>query len=1311
MKSQGYPLIDIGKQLQEEYKAVIDGDVSCGAALCRLSKRCKEEKEFLLSHVKSESGSTSVLVVENSRLARQQLLLGDEADFPSAAISVGLAERIHEYKSDRLMDWDRIRTERLEQQHLEDRKGRKQRRTPKDETDMDTLEEFGIVNAQGEYVSEIVKKHLYEREALIQMLQGRESAIKKADAKSMRQEERYKQLKILRNQHRNWKSSSSPDPEVVLRILLEAVGLYYENRKIELQESSPKISEEETNASVLADLHQRQEVEFNIKIQELHSKSKEEVLHLIVKENKTRRLEHFDNIAYVILGTLEITEDEKEYMQALEEKYNTLRERVIVMGLRDEKGVDWKRLPDKEKKKEIKERKKQEVKIRGEGNYRELEELIGPRGKAKMLPSLRKLMGEEKGEFTSRFAQQRETGTIYDEAVQGSFDHVNILADLTSRLDSEQEALLGWLKQSDTKSLPIKVQRLKILRLRLETYACKAEEDFEVAARFVGLLERAEASLHGRHMSDNTRQQELATRRSNLRRKRLLDNDMYERKTDKMPNPSSGDLIGWQAAYLRQVILRHDEEREQLLQYLQDETMDDLTEAATMMSSEEKKLRLAELHAKRRKLDLHKSGDQEENICILEEAVAIRFVCRRQEIEQQTRRSPGKDDVIIALLRELQEEQDKEIASILEGIVNLDESELENLRSKEKDSRDSQELTNVFVILTQSEGKAHEKQLIKALTKKYEALQETLIREALGHKHGRKEWDKKSARDKEQMIATVKQQITEMRTAGNNVGLIEVQGGLKWERTVTGLMGMGRHEFLQLASASEGENLLSEEDGVPTDKMYNALGDLWMRFAEEKKHLLQKLKEVDFCSNSTQSNLTGLQEEYMSDIDQQIHTVRLWREELLCYRDNKFTVTSLLVGVAERQRTDGRPRLTGDKTRYENLATSRLDPDVKSVSTFTFKDQVARGPTTTEQMNSAVELLESKHQAEQEFFTRLLSSSPDKALVEELLPLSQQQRKDKLQAISDQRQDVPIERSKEHQVFFEKGLTVKREICRHRMSEESKAEASDSQVHRLLMGELIFAQNMEAEKLLTEFANMNEEDLCTLQAKLISDRKLNVAENVVVVVFSPGLILDGSTEADLLEALDGKYDALRDKLLADALMKQYGEAEWQRMSDLERQKKLAELKLKQKKLRREGKMDELAHILGDAFENQETLKRLMGDTKEEQERKMKERLQKRKQRLAKGMSEEECNKLEEEEIAQEEEEEKKKRRNILLDLEHRYEEEKAELLRQMEEGEDRLSREKSRQLKLMKLRRDERKARDEDKFDSAALVLGLAEEN
>ena len=54
------------------------------------------------------------------------------------------------------------------------------------------------------------------------------------------------------------------------------------------------------------------------------------------------------------------------------------------------------------------------------------------------------------------------------------------------------------------------------------------------------------------------------------------------------------------------------------------------------------------------------------------------------------------------------------------------------------------------------------------------------------------------------------------------------------------------------------------------------------------------------------------------------------------------------------------------------------------------------------------------------------------------------------------------------------------------------------------------------------------------------------------------------------QALEEKYDSLRDKLLSDALMRQLGEAEWQALSEQERQRRLMMLKLKEKQLRKQG---------------------------------------------------------------------------------------------------------------------------------------------
>ena len=70
------------------------------------------------------------------------------------------------------------------------------------------------------------------------------------------------------------------------------------------------------------------------------------------------------------------------------------------------------------------------------------------------------------------------------------------------------------------------------------------------------------------------------------------------------------------------------------------------------------------------------------------------------------------------------------------------------------------------------------------------------------------------------------------------------------------------------------------------------------------------------------------------------------------------------------------------------------------------------------------------------------------------------------------------------------------------------------------------------------------------------------------------------SEEELVQALEQKYDALKDKLLAESLMKQVGEQEWAAMSEKERQARLVKLKLQEKKLREEGKMDEVTRCVG-----------------------------------------------------------------------------------------------------------------------------------
>lgn len=48
-------------------------------------------------------------------------------------------------------------------------------------------------------------------------------------------------------------------------------------------------------------------------------------------------------MAFVVLGTVEISEGDREYVRALEEKYNAIRDRVLYMGLKDDMKAEWKR--------------------------------------------------------------------------------------------------------------------------------------------------------------------------------------------------------------------------------------------------------------------------------------------------------------------------------------------------------------------------------------------------------------------------------------------------------------------------------------------------------------------------------------------------------------------------------------------------------------------------------------------------------------------------------------------------------------------------------------------------------------------------------------------------------------------------------------------------------------------------------------------------------------------------------------------------------------------------------------------------------
>ena len=99
--------------------------------------------------------------------------------------------------------------------------------------------------------------------------------------------------------------------------------------------------------------------------------------------------------------------------------------------------------------------------------------------------------------------------------------------------------------------------------------------------------------------------------------------------------------------------------------------------------------------------------------------------------------------------------------------------------------------------------------------------------------------------------------------------------------------------------------------------------------------------------------------------------------------------------------------------------------------------------------------------------------------------------------------------------------------------------------------------------------SQDKKELVELQNHHIEARQTETLSNVVTVVTRPEEVSDAN-DNELVQALEDKYDALRDKLIADALIKQVGESDWKAMSERDRMAKLVQLKLEAKKLKKEG---------------------------------------------------------------------------------------------------------------------------------------------
>ncbi|XP_048257437.1 uncharacterized protein LOC124116969 isoform X2 [Haliotis rufescens] len=1272
LKAEGKSDQFITDEMTSLYRNSLAGATTYGEAILELLERQKTEKEAIIKQVQ---GVPSAMFVEYASLSRQCIILGEESEFSTGSVAVGLAERHpgHSYPG---YNWDRTRSESLAKERLEQHIGHRPVRTGGVVTEVDSSD-VSRLDLQILVVTELERKQYLEREAIIHMLQGHDMQAAVYGAMKMSATERKRRAVMLRNQHLSWRESVKSDSHSTAHtdVLQEGVGLYWAERQAKIQQTITNPTDREIAATILADLQHSEEVEFQIKLSDLHNKTMKELSQILRKESRSQLLEHFDNIAYVVLGAVEIGDSEKVYMDALQEKYRVLRDAVLLFSVKDQYGSEWIRFSTDRQQKELQRAQKEEKALRGEGRLEEMHRIIGP--KSQTLPSLQALMGQPK-----QFTDEAETPV----------PAVNLLADLVSRYDRDQDNLLRWLKSPASKDLTAVNRRLHLLYLHLETLCANMETDYEAVLMATGLLERVCAGP--RCESDQERQHNLAVRRANLRREHIQKGHLRQGIVCRSCTPA-GDVCVWREAYVQEVYYRHCEERERLLSLLQDESLRELTEVAASMPTSERVERLAQLRVKKAQLDLHHTDDlQDEYTDLVEEAAVLQTVCTAETLTRMHDRPALPGQVTSAILVSLQIVQDMEMADLLLTLPHkCEEEELVRLWHGEADARQQKTTCNVYNVLTAYEGDADDKHVLEMLDAKYSVLREQLLSFAISINEG----TTPKAHHTHLQVLKAKEQALWKK---GEVAELDKLLTFTLSEGISGLMGLDREKFHNTLSSIKAEcSMLPETGSVvlieedPSSSSSSRLSDLLTRYTQERMYITCLLQ--------------GKTGECMTIAHRITLLARLYREINILLdigQSGAFEIAAISVGLAERQ-DKTQYRLRNERNRYISFASHVWNTGSDKSSRPSQKQPyMSRTSSLTQQQKSIVDSLERYHDVEQQVFLSMLHNKVETDQHMKASLSTQQQHADLLASLTTQLFSLNTDDLPGHRRILQQATVIKQECRRAQLPKDSQTDSSAS---ISLMADLLLQQNKDAESYLVSMGCLSPDEQLQMLQELKDLGNGGRCANIAAVVFasdSEHLL----TDQDIIQAVDEKYDALNDKLLMEALISELGEANWLRLSEKERQRRLMELKLKQRQLRKQGLVDEAAALLGDLQKHKETLRSLMGERRDEQERRMRERLEKRKQRLAEGLSTDECDQLEQDDIRREETDDKQK--NILQQMEQRIEEEKASLLKQLLQSGDDMEKERERQAALARLRLEQRRVRQEENFDSAALMLGLVEE-
>ncbi|GFS04516.1 trichohyalin-like [Elysia marginata] len=154
-------------------------------------------------------------------------------------------------------------------------------------------------------------------------------------------EARHTKTQTLRRQRQAYIALNNWDANQAL--LAEATALYTQEQHTFVEGRSSGVGGATVASIVLADLQQRQEIQANQILLESVKQNQQQLTKAVLAQIETRQDQLFPNIAFVVLGELEVSAEDQDFVVALEAKFKAMRDQMFVFALIEKLGSGWKR--------------------------------------------------------------------------------------------------------------------------------------------------------------------------------------------------------------------------------------------------------------------------------------------------------------------------------------------------------------------------------------------------------------------------------------------------------------------------------------------------------------------------------------------------------------------------------------------------------------------------------------------------------------------------------------------------------------------------------------------------------------------------------------------------------------------------------------------------------------------------------------------------------------------------------------------------------------------------------------------------------